>query len=81
MAACLMLCGIPKRRRVLRSILGALAISVTMVGGLIGCSSGTSGGGAGTTGNPGTTAGAYTVTVTGTSGALTATSTVTVTVQ
>jgi trimeric autotransporter adhesin len=79
MVASLMLWGIPRRWRGWRLIFGVLFVSA-IIGGFLGCSSGNSNGG-GTTSNPGTTPGSYTVTVTGTSGSLTATSTVALTIQ
>jgi trimeric autotransporter adhesin len=54
---------IPARRRKGLSMLGLLVFSVSIAA--IGCSSGSSGGGGGPQ-NPGTTAGAYSITVTGT---------------
>jgi hypothetical protein len=72
--------GIPARRRSWRPRLGLLAFLVALTGGLLACSSGGSSGGGGG-GNPGTTAGTYIVTVTGTSGNTMATGTVTLTVQ
>jgi hypothetical protein len=51
-----------------------------LTGGLASCGGGGSGGG-GNKGNPGTTAGSYTITVTGTSGSIMQTTTVTLTVQ
>ena len=78
--ACLLLFGIPARRRRWRTMLGMLAFFVALAGGMLACGGGGGGGGGGTS-NPGTTAGLYTVTVTGASGALTQTGTVTLTVQ
>jgi hypothetical protein len=78
--ACLLLFGIPARRRSWRTMLGLLVLLVFLAGGVLSCGGGGSGGGGGG-GNPGTTAGAYTVTVTGTSGSLTQTTTLTVTVN
>jgi hypothetical protein len=78
--ACLLFFGIPARRRRLRTMLGLLVLLASLTGGAIGCGGG-SGGSGGGSGNPGTTAGSYTVTVTGTSGNTTAQGTVTVTVQ
>jgi len=72
--------GIPGRRRSWRTRLGALAFLLILIGGLLACGSSGSGGGGGG-GNPGTTPGAYTVTLTGTSGSTTATGTVTLAVQ
>ncbi|MGO9087734.1 MAG: choice-of-anchor tandem repeat GloVer-containing protein [Terriglobales bacterium] len=70
---------IPARRRSWRTRMGALVLLVILAVGLLACGSSSSGGGG--TGNPGTTPGAYTVTVTGASGSTTATGTVTLTVQ
>ncbi|HEX3985199.1 MAG TPA: Ig-like domain repeat protein [Acidobacteriaceae bacterium] len=66
----LLLFTIPARRRSWRSILGVLVFAA-MVGMGIGCggSSGSGGGGGGGGGTPGTTTGAYVVTVTGTDAA------------
>jgi hypothetical protein len=80
--ACVLLFGIPARRRSWRTMLGMLALFLTLTGGILACGGG--GGGGGSTCNvvnPGTTAGAYTITVTGTSGSSTATGTVALTVQ
>jgi hypothetical protein len=74
--ACMLLIGIPARRR-WRSGLGMLALLITLVGGMLACG----GGGCTVPNNPGTTAGTYTITVTGTSGLVTATNTVILTVQ
>jgi len=74
--------GIPTRRRSWRTMLGMLALLIAFGGGVLACGGGGGGGGGCTTpNNPGTTAGAYTITVTGTSGTLTETGTVTLTVQ
>jgi hypothetical protein len=75
--ACLLLFGIPVQRSSWRTMLGALALLVALSGSLLACG----GGGGGGTTIPGTTAGTYTVTVTGASGSTTATGTVAVTVQ
>jgi ABC-type glycerol-3-phosphate transport system substrate-binding protein len=79
MLACLLLFGIPAKRRSWRTMVSALAMLAILAGGMAAC------GGAGSTpaggGNPGTTPGAYTVTVTGSSGVTTETGTVTVNVQ
>ncbi len=77
--ACLFLFGIPGRRRALeragwQRTLGVLLLIVTA--GLAGC-----GGGSSNPKSPGTPAGAYTVTVTATSGSITQTATVAVTIQ
>ena len=74
--------GIPKRRRNWLAMLPLLVLFVT--GAAIGCGGGgssSSGSGGGGSSNPGTTAGTYTVTVTGTSGSITQTTAVTVSVQ
>ncbi|MDR3738507.1 MAG: FG-GAP-like repeat-containing protein [Terracidiphilus sp.] len=80
--ACMLLFGIPTWRRRWRTMLGMLALLVTLTGGVLSCGGGSSnGGGGGSTGIPGTTPGAYTVTVTGTSGSTAAICTVALTVQ
>ncbi|MHB1955440.1 MAG: beta strand repeat-containing protein [Sulfobacillus sp.] len=81
--ACILLFGIPVRRRRWRTMLGMLVLLVTLAGGVLACGGMGSGGGSGGggTSNPGTTAGTYTVTVTATSGSTTATGTVILTVQ
>ena len=71
--------GIPARRRSRRTRLSLLFFLLALTGGLLACGGGGSGGGGG--GNPGTTAGTYVITVTGTSGSTTAAGTVTLTVQ
>lgn len=79
--ACVLLFGIPSRRRSWLRMLGVSLLLVALAGGAIACS----GGGGGKTCNPspisGTTPGAYTITVTGTSGSTTSTGTVNLTVQ
>ena len=83
--ACLLLFGIPARRRSWRTTLGMLFFLAFLTGGVLSCGGvgGGGGGGGGSSGiaNPGITAGTYTITVTGTSGTATATGTVTLTVQ
>ena len=80
--ACLLLFGIPARRRRLRTLLGMFAFLTFLTTGLISCGGGGGGGGGGTgPTNPGTTPGAYVISVTGTQGAVTATTNVTLTVQ
>jgi hypothetical protein len=78
--ACILLIGIPAPRRRWRTMLGMLALLVTLAGGVLACGGG---GGLGSGGdiNLGTTAGTYTITVTGTSGTTTATGPVTLIVQ
>jgi hypothetical protein len=75
--ACLLFFGtvaMPRRRR---AVLAALALLVALLAGLLACG----GGDLPCTAIPGTTSGAYTITVTGSSGAITATGTVALTVQ
>jgi hypothetical protein len=80
--ACLLLFGIPARRRRWQTLLGSVVLLVALAGGVLACGGGGgSTGGGGGTGNPGTTAGSYTITITGTSGSTTATGTVALTVQ
>ncbi len=78
--ACLLLFVIPVRPRRSRTMLGLLVLFAVFTGGVVGCGGGGSSS-SGTTGNPGTTAGNYTITVTATSGSLSAVGTVVVTVQ
>ena len=77
--ACILLFGIPSRRRTWRAMLGMVLFLLIAASGMLAC--GGSGGGGGGTTNPGTTAGAYTITVTGTSGTVVETTTVNLTVQ
>jgi large repetitive protein len=81
--ACIFLVGIPARRRRWQSILGLLVLLVALLSGVLSCGSGggASGGGGGSGANSGTVPGAYTITVSGTSGAITETGTVALTVQ
>lgn len=65
--ACLLFFGIPARRRNWKTLVSVL-IFTSIFGALSGCGGG--GGGGGGTTDPGTTAGTYTVTVTGTDAAL-----------
>jgi trimeric autotransporter adhesin len=75
--ASLLLFGLPLRRRRTMTWLGLLSIA-TLIGATIGCSGTTAPAPAA---NPGTTPGAYTVTVAGSSGSIMATTAVTVTVN
>jgi N-acetylneuraminic acid mutarotase len=79
--ACVLLIGIPARRRNWLTMLGMLVLLVALAGGAMACG----GGGGGTTCTPTTTAGTmpgiYTITITGTSGSTTSTGTVSLTVQ
>ena len=80
--ACLVLVGIPARRRRFRSILGILFLLAFFASGVLSCGSGKSGkSGGGGSGNAGTTAGSYAVTVTGTAGSITKTTVVNLTVN
>jgi hypothetical protein len=81
--AFILLVGIPMRRRRLWSSFGMLILLLSIVGVALGCGSGGAGGGGGGGGggNSGTTPGNYTITVTGTSGAITQTGTVSLNVQ
>jgi hypothetical protein len=79
--ACVLLFGLPARRRKWRTMLGMIALLAALSGGLLAC-----GGSSGTHVCPavpisGTTPGAYTITVTGTAGAITTTGTVNLTVE
>ncbi len=77
--ACLLLFGIPARRRSWRTMLGMLALLVALAGGgVLGCGSTNT---FVTPETPGTTAGTYTITVIGTSGAITESGTISLTVQ
>jgi hypothetical protein len=81
--ACILLLCIPARRRSWRAMLGMIALLFILASGVVACGGGGSGGGGGGGGggNPGTTAGSYVITVTGTSGSVTETGTVNLTVQ
>jgi hypothetical protein len=78
--ACILLVGIPVRRRRWWSILGMLVL-FSVLGGALGCGGSGNGGGGGGGGNAGTTPGTYIITVTGTSGNITQEGTVSLTVQ
>jgi len=79
--ACILIFGIPRHRRRWQTMLGLLALMVSLSGGTLACGSGGSSGGGGGGGNPGTTAGTYTITLTGTSSGISETGTVTLVVQ
>jgi hypothetical protein len=81
MLACVLLFGIPARRRKWRSILASLLLLAAFGGGILACGGSSGGGGGGGGGNPGTTPGTYAVTVTATSGNITATTPLSITVQ
>jgi hypothetical protein len=71
--ACMLLFGIAPTRRKGRAMLGALLLLFALAGGMMACGGSKLSSCTQTT-TPGTTAGTYTITVTGTSGATTATS-------
>jgi hypothetical protein len=75
--ACVLLLGIPARRRRWRNLLGMLALLAFLAAGMGSCG----GGGSKSKGNSGTTAGSYTITVTGTAGSATQTTAVNLTVN
>jgi hypothetical protein len=79
----LLLFGSPARRRKWWSILGMLTLLVAFPLGGVGCGGGTSGSGSGcnVVSHPATTAGTYTITITGVSGTITQNGTVSLTVQ
>jgi len=77
--ALLLFFGIPARRRSWRSMLGII-VAMALIGALSSCGGSGGGGGGGQT-IPGTTAGTYTVTVTGASGSITQTTPVTISVN
>ena len=79
--ACILLIGIPARRRRWRTMLGMLTLLAALTTGMMACGGGSGTSTCNTAFRPATTAGIYTVTITGTSGALTETGTVTLTVQ
>jgi sugar lactone lactonase YvrE len=72
--ACILLFGVPARRRRWRAVLGLLALLIVLSCGMASCGGAVSGGGGGGGGgNAGTTKGIYAITVTGTSGSMTET--------
>ena len=72
--ACILLIGVPRRRR-WRALFAMVALFFVLAGGMIACSGSlaATGTGSGAAQSAGTTPGIYTITVTGTSGATTAT--------
>ena len=79
---CLLFFGIPVRRGRWRSMLGMFVLLAFVAMGLVSCGGGSSSkGGGGGSGNSGTTAGNYTITVTGTSGSMMQATTVSLTVN
>jgi len=79
--ACLLLFGLPARRRRWRTLLGMLTLLVALIVSVMACGGGGNSGGGGGGGIAGTTAGAYTITVTASSSSTTQTGTITLTVQ
>lgn len=82
--ACVLLFVLPRtRRRHLRTMLGMIVLIACLSIGIVSCGggNGSNNGGGGGTSNPGTPAGTYTVTVTGTAGSTTETTAVTLTVN
>jgi len=77
--ACILLVGIPARRRKRWSALLKLILLFSLAGGALNCGGG--GGSVGGGGNAGTTPGTYVISVTGTSGAITEAGTVSLVVQ
>jgi subtilase family serine protease len=78
--ACVLLFGIPARRRRWRAMLGMVALCVMLAGGLVGCVA-PQGSACSASASGGTTVGTYTVTITGTSNSVSATTKITVQVQ
>jgi hypothetical protein len=76
--AFVLLFGIPKRRRRWPIVLGLFLALLTVTNGLVACGGG---GEHSSQGSPGTTSGAYTITVTGTSGLVTDTVNIALTVN
>jgi hypothetical protein len=80
--ACVVFIGVPARRRRWGAITGLFFLLwLGIAGPALGCGGSNAGGGGGTARNTGTTPGAYTITVTGTSGTITQTATISLTVQ
>ena len=84
--ACLLLMGIPAKRRTSRNLLGMMILLAALAGAPVGCGGGggaSSGSGSGCTSvaTGGTTAGEYLITITATSGSINQTATVALTVQ
>jgi hypothetical protein len=79
----LLLFGIPARRRSWRTMLGMLSLLVAFTFGGVACGGGAGGSSSGcnVVDHPATTAGTYTITITGASGAITQNGTVSLTVQ
>jgi hypothetical protein len=72
---------ISRERRRWQTLVGMLALLIALTSGALACGGGGGGSGGGGKGNPGTTPGNYTITITGISGTLTENGTVTLTVN
>lgn len=80
--ACLLLCGIPARRRRWQSLLGIVVLLIAMAGGAFACGGGGGGGGGGGSGGGGgTSPGTYAITVNAISGATSSSTTISLNVQ
>jgi hypothetical protein len=78
--ACMLLFGIAPQRRRWRTMLGMLILFVALTSGMLACGGGSQSTACNNVVTPGTTAGSYIVTVTGTSGSTTATNMISLTV-
>jgi hypothetical protein len=72
---------VPRRRRNLRNVLGAIVLLAFLTTGVLACSGGTTSINNNNSDKSGTTPGSYAITITGTSGPITASATVNLTVQ
>jgi Pro-kumamolisin, activation domain len=79
--ACLLLFGLPAKRRKWRAFFGLVALCIALGTGISACGGNKTGTACPNISTSGTTAGTYTITVTGTSGSATSTGTVTLTVN
>ncbi len=79
--ACILLFAMPTRRRRLPHLLGMLGLCFVLASVVTGCSGSSGSSTTPPTGNPGTTSGSYTITVTAASGAITTTQQISLTVQ
>ena len=78
--ACILFLWVPRRRRNLRNVLGAIVLLMFLMTGVLACGGGSTSNTSGS-GNTGTTPGSYTITITGSSGPITASGMVNLTVQ
>jgi hypothetical protein len=78
---CLLFMGMPHGRRRWRAFLGTVLLLICMTSGVSACGGGSGGSSTNAVTDPGTTAGSYTITITGTSGNITQTGTIGLTVQ